>query len=141
MTRRMKKVSRDLDLVLENIIEEIEQISSGQQNRHSDFIHVLLSLMNQPMNPHDEHVYIINRTDIKAIIINMISGAYDTSSTAIEWTFSELLRHPRVMKHVQEELEGVVGMKRMVEETDMKNLTYLDMIAKESLDYTLLHHY
>ena len=89
MTRRMKKVSRDLDLVLENIIEEIEQIYSGQQNRHSDFINVLLSLMNQPMNPHDGHVYIINRTDIKATIINMISGAYDTSSTAIEWTFSE----------------------------------------------------
>ena len=90
-------------------------------------------MMNQPMNPHDEHVYIINRTDIKAIIIDMISGAYDTSSTAIEWTFSELLRHPRVMKHIQEELEGVVGMKRMVEETDMKNLTYLDMVVKESL--------
>ena len=76
-------------------------------------------MMNQPMNPHDEHVYIINRTDIKAIIIDMISGAYDTSSTAIEWTFSELLRHPRVMKHIQEELECVVGMKRMLEETEI----------------------
>ena len=35
-----------------------------------------------------EHVYIINRTNIKAIIIDMILGAYDTLATAIKWTFS-----------------------------------------------------
>uniref|UniRef100_A0A2N9E2Y8 Cytochrome P450 n=2 Tax=Fagus sylvatica TaxID=28930 RepID=A0A2N9E2Y8_FAGSY len=132
LTRRMKKVSKDLDVVLEKIIEEHEQIPSGQQDRQRDFIDVLLSLMNQPMNPHDEHVYIIDRTNIKAIIVDMIMGNYDTSTTTIEWTFSELLRHPRVMKHVQEELERVIGMNRMVEETDLPNLTYLDMVVKES---------
>ncbi|GMY15350.1 cytochrome P450 CYP736A12-like [Fagus crenata] len=133
LTRRMKKLSRALDVVLEKIIEEHEQILSGQQDRQRDFIEMLLSLINQPMNPHDEHVYLIDRTNIKAIIIDMISGAYDTSATAIEWTFSELLRHPRAMKHVQEELERVIGMHRMVKETDLANLTYLDMVVKESL--------
>ena len=128
----MKKVSRALDVVFENIIEEHEQIPNGQQDRQRDFIDVLLSLMNQPMNPHDEQVYIIDRTNIKAIIVDMITGTYDTSTTGIEWTFSELLRHPRVMKHVQEELERVIGMNRMVEETDLANLTYLDMVVKES---------
>uniref|UniRef100_A0A2N9EF12 Cytochrome P450 n=1 Tax=Fagus sylvatica TaxID=28930 RepID=A0A2N9EF12_FAGSY len=128
----MKKVSKDLDAVLEKIIEEHERIPSGQQDCQRDFIDVLLSLMNQPMNPHDEHVYIIDRTNIKAIIVDMITGTYDTSATTIEWTFSELLRYPRVMKHVQEELERVIGMNRMVEETDLPNLTYLDMVVKES---------
>ena len=37
------------------------------------------------------------------------------------------------MKRVQEELEGVVGMKKMVEETDIETLTYLDVVMKESL--------
>ncbi|XP_065627502.1 cytochrome P450 CYP736A12-like [Quercus suber] len=129
----MKKVSRALDIVLENIIKEHENIPSGQQDRQMDFIDMLLSLMNQPMNPNDEHAYILDRTKIKAIIIDMISGAYDTSAATIEWTFSELLRHPRVVKQVQVELEGVVGMNRMVEETDLANLTYLDMVVKESL--------
>ncbi|XP_030940723.1 cytochrome P450 CYP736A12-like [Quercus lobata] len=133
LTRRMKKVSRALDIVLENIIKEHENIPSGQQDRQMDFIDMLLSLMNQPMNRHDEHAYILDRTKIKAIIIDMISGAYDTSAATIEWTFSELLRHPRVVKQVQAELEGVVGMNRMVEETDLANLTYLDMVVKESL--------
>ena len=129
----MKKLSKALDVVLEKIIEEHEQILSGQQDRQRDFMDMLLSLINQPMNPHDEHVYLIDRTNIKAIIIDMISGAYDTSATAIEWTISELLRHPRVMKHLQEELERVIGMNRMVKETDLANLTYLDMVVKESL--------
>ena len=137
----MKKVSKDLDAVLEKIIEEHERIPSGQQDCQRDFIDVLLSLMNQPMNPHDEHVYIIDRTNIKAIIVDMITGTYDTSATTIEWTFSELLRYPRVMKHVQEELERVIEMNRMVEETDLPNLTYLDMVVKKASDYILLHHY
>ncbi|XP_023900190.2 cytochrome P450 CYP736A12 isoform X1 [Quercus suber] len=134
LTRRMKKCSKALDIVFENIIKEHEKIpSSGQQDHETDFIDTLLSLMNQPMNPHDEQVYIFDRTNIKAIILDMISGAYDTSAAAIEWTFSELLRYPRVMKHVQEELEHVVGMNRMVEETDLAKLPYLDMVVKESL--------
>ncbi|XP_030939693.1 cytochrome P450 CYP736A12-like [Quercus lobata] len=133
LTRRMKKVRRALDIVLENIIKEHENIPSGQQDRQMDFIDTLISLMNQPMNPHDEHAYILDRTKIKAITVDMISGAYDTSAATIEWTFSELLRHPQVVKQVQAELEGVVGMNRMVEETDLENLTYLDMVVKESL--------
>jgi len=75
-------------MVLENIIKEHENIPSGQQDRQMDFIDMLLSLMNQPMNRHDEHAYILDRTKIKAIIIDMILGAYDTLATAIKWTFS-----------------------------------------------------
>lgn len=57
----------------------------------------------------------------------------DTSATAIEWTMSELLKNPRVIKKVQMELETVVGMKKKVEESDLENLKYLDMVIKESL--------
>jgi len=63
----------------------------------------------------------------------MLAGAIDTSATAIEWTLSELLRNPDVMKKVQMELESVVGMKRRVEESDLEKLEYLDMVIKESL--------
>jgi len=63
----------------------------------------------------------------------MLIGAMDTSATAIEWTISELLKNPRVMKKVQKELETVVGMKRNVEESDLDKLEYLNMVIKESL--------
>ncbi|MBA0829612.1 hypothetical protein Goarm_014204 [Gossypium armourianum] len=94
----------------------------------------MLSHLDQPMNPNDEsQLYIIDRTNIKAIILDMITGALDTSTVAIEWAFSEILKHPQVKTHLQKELEGVVGMARMVEEADLPKLTYLDMVLKESL--------
>ncbi|MBA0755180.1 hypothetical protein Gogos_020666, partial [Gossypium gossypioides] len=94
----------------------------------------MLSHLDQPMNPNDEsQLYIIDRTNIKAIILDMITGALDTSTVAIEWAFSEILKHSRVKTYLQKELEGVVGMTRMVEEADLPKLTYLDMVLKESL--------
>nr|XP_018628032.1 cytochrome P450 CYP736A12-like [Nicotiana tomentosiformis] len=55
----------------------------------------------------------------------------DTSSAAIEWILSEIFRHPDVMKKLQKELEKVVGRNRRVEESDLENLQYLDMVIKE----------
>ncbi|OMO49551.1 Cytochrome P450 [Corchorus capsularis] len=86
------------------------------------------------MDPHDEeHKYIIERTNIKAILLDMFAAAFDTSATTVEWTMAELLRHPQVMFNVQQELKDVVGKNRLVEESDLSKLTYLDMVIKESM--------
>lgn len=61
----------------------------------------------------------------------MLIASMDTSSTSIDWIFSELLRHPKVIKKLQKELEQVVGMNRMVNESDLEKLEYLDMVIKE----------
>lgn len=63
----------------------------------------------------------------------MLAGSMDTSATTIEWALSELLKHPDVMKKVQGELADVVGMEKMVEESDLEKLEYLDMVVKETL--------
>ncbi|XP_050259071.1 cytochrome P450 CYP736A12-like [Quercus robur] len=132
LERRLKNVPEALDKVFDAIIREHEQVDIGQQGHHRDFVDTLLSLINQPMNTHDEQIYTIDRESIKAIMLDMFAGASDTSSAAIEWSLSELLRHSRVMKHLQEELRSVVGMNRMVEETDLEKLPYLDMVIRES---------
>lgn len=69
----------------------------------------------------------------KISLQDMLAGAMDTTATAIEWTLSELIKHPRVMKKVQKELENVVGMEREVEESDLEKLEYLDMVVKETM--------
>ncbi|EXC29388.1 Cytochrome P450 71D10 [Morus notabilis] len=131
-TRRMKKVSKGIDKVLEKIIMAHEQGASEEGHHHKDFVDVLLSLVNQPMNPQDQHVYIIDRTNIKAILLDMVVAAFDTSATSIEWTLSEVLKNPRVTQNLQEEVERVTGMDKMVEERDLEKLDYLDMVVKES---------
>jgi hypothetical protein len=56
----------------------------------------------------------------------------DASATTIEWALVELLKHPKVMKKVQDELDGVVGDGRFVNENDIPQLKYLQAIVKET---------
>ena len=57
----------------------------------------------------------------------------DTSSTTIEWEMSEVLRNAPVLQKLQDELERAVGMGRMVRESDLPHLLYLQAVVKETL--------
>lgn len=69
--------------------------------------------------------------DIYFNIQDLLVASMDTSSTSIEWILSELLKHPNVMKKLQSELDNVFDQKGIVEEKDLKNLDYLNMVIKE----------
>ncbi|KAK4280823.1 hypothetical protein QN277_012394 [Acacia crassicarpa] len=130
-TRRLRKMSKELDEILETIIREHEDAQQGGQNKgHKDFVDILLSCMDAYDDPHD---FVIDRTNIKAILLDMLGGSLDTSAAVVLWAFPELLRNPRVMKKLQHELENQVGTSKMVEEADLPRLSYLDMVIKETM--------
>ncbi|GMJ05329.1 TRANSPARENT TESTA 7, CYTOCHROME P450 75B1 [Hibiscus trionum] len=132
---RLKRTSNGLHAFFDKLIDEHERGSTKieEPKSYTDFFHIMVSLLNTPMNPTDEeNPYIIGRENIKAIMVDMVAASFDTTTTSIEWTLSELLRNPRVMAGLQQELETVVGRNRMVEESDLPKLTYLDMVIKES---------
>ena len=106
---------KELDGVLEEILKEHEQ-SLGSKAQHDDFIDILLSLMHQ----NDD----IDRTNIKAITVDMIGAALETSTVIIIWTLSELVRNPRVMKTLQQELDDVIGPHNLVQETPAVAMGY-----------------
>ncbi|KAK4283431.1 hypothetical protein QN277_000381 [Acacia crassicarpa] len=132
LTRRIKETSKALDQVLEKIIKEHEQ-AYNKDGKQEDFIDMLLSLLKAHQDTVGEQDYRIGRDNIKAVALEIVFAAYDTVSLTIEWTFSELLKNPNVMKNLQDEIQKVVGMDRMVAETDLVNLNYLNMVTKESL--------
>ncbi|GKV01903.1 hypothetical protein SLEP1_g14415 [Rubroshorea leprosula] len=128
---RFKAVSKHIDTILETIINEHEQDFGQRQQK--DFVDILLLRMNQHMSSHDNSQELkLDRTKLKAVILDMIAAAFDTSSTTIEWALSELQRHPQVKLKLQKELEEVVGMDKIVEETDLGKLNYLDLVVKET---------
>jgi hypothetical protein len=108
------------------IISEHEQTADTDKTRHEDFVDILLTFMHQNIDHGSEQNHVIDRTNIKAIL-------FSTSATTIEWALSELLRHPKVMKNLQDEIQNEVGNKRTVEEKDLKKLNYLDMVVDETL--------
>ncbi|XP_031398003.1 cytochrome P450 CYP736A12-like [Punica granatum] len=127
LKKRMKAVRKAFDSFFEKIIDEHVQ-NPKREGDTKDFVDVVLGFLGS-----EETEYRIDRTHIKAIILDMLVASMDTSTTAIDWTMSELLRNPRVMQKLQQELEKVVGLDRPVEESDLENLHYLDMVIKESL--------
>lgn len=59
-------------------------------------------------------------------------GATDTTTTVVEWTMAEILKHPEIMSNVQEELTQIVGLNNNVEEVHLSKLNYLNAVIKET---------
>ncbi|OIT02523.1 cytochrome p450 cyp736a12 [Nicotiana attenuata] len=126
LARRMKQVAKSCDEFLENVIDEHVRLSTDEKKQTSDIVDTLMGIMRS-----GEAEFEFDRCHVKAVLLDLLVASMDTSSAAIEWILSELFRHPDVMKKLQKELEHVVGRKRMVEESDLENLQYLDMVIKE----------
>ena len=62
----------------------------------------------------------------------MFTAGTDTSSSTVEWALAELIRHPKILAQVQQELDSVVGRDRLVGELDLAQLTYLQAVVKET---------
>jgi len=60
-------------------------------------------------------------------------GGTETVASVIEWTMAELMKSPKDLQKVQQELTDVIGLGRRFNETDLEKLTYLKCIIKETL--------
>ncbi|XP_015071398.1 cytochrome P450 CYP736A12-like [Solanum pennellii] len=126
ITRKLKDLSKVFDEFLEKIIDEHVYAHEHKQNK--DFVDTMMDIMQS-----GDAKFQFDRHHIKAILFDMLIAAMDTTASSTEWILTELLRHPQVMKKLQKELQEVVGLNRMVEESDLENLKYLDMVVKEGL--------
>ncbi|WOL13338.1 hypothetical protein Cni_G22108 [Canna indica] len=105
---------------------EHRAVENGESREDMDFVDVLLSLPDEDGNEHMDDV------DIKALIHDMIAVATDMSSVMNEWAMTEMIKTPRVLEKVQEELDMVVGQDRLVQEANLGRLTYLWCIIRET---------
>eukprot|EP01018_Ginkgo_biloba_P004344 Gb_25217 [translate_table: standard] len=121
---RLKGIMAWVDKLYADILEE--QTLSWKQTHKTgpiNFVHTLLSLAASDKD--------LTMTKIKAILVDMVAAATDTSSTTSEWTITELLRHPQYMKKVREEIDSVVGNERLVQDYDLSRLRLLKAVVKE----------
>ncbi|KAL8262716.1 hypothetical protein R6Q59_024065 [Mikania micrantha] len=64
---------------------------------------------------------------------DMFGAGIDTTSGTVEWAISELLRCPRAMEKLQAELTQASKGKERINEEDVQNLTYLNLVIRETL--------
>nr|XP_004236547.1 cytochrome P450 71A4-like [Solanum lycopersicum] len=125
---RVKKVAKDLDAFIESLIEERVnrnkkvECSAGEAK---DFLGVLLEIQDG-----NETGFPLQRDSLKALVLDAFVAATESTYSALEWIMTELLRHPRVMKKLEEEVRE---LGQGITEDDLRNMQYLKAVIKESL--------
>ncbi|KAJ0938646.1 putative cytochrome P450 [Helianthus annuus] len=64
---------------------------------------------------------------------DIFAAGTDTTFTSLEWAISELVRHPRVMKKLQQEVTEIAEGKPVIHEKDLEKMHYLKATIKETL--------
>ncbi|KAK7352373.1 hypothetical protein VNO80_17793 [Phaseolus coccineus] len=131
--RAMKKTAKELDSILEGWLQEhrMQRVDGKVKvEGEQDFIDVMLDLQK---TGHLSNFQYDSDTSIKSTCLAIILGGSDTSAGTLNWAISLLLNNRQALKKAQEELDLNVGMDRQVEESDIRNLSYLQAIIKETL--------
>ena len=63
----------------------------------------------------------------------MIFRGTDTVAILLEWILARMVLHPEIQLKAQAEIENIVGSSRVVSDSDIPNLPYLQAIVKECL--------
>ncbi|CAN1136421.1 Cytochrome P450 71A1 [Linum perenne] len=125
----LRKTSKALHDVLDQVIDEhVEQKHNSGPGNKRDIVDILLQLQK------DGKLEIeLSRSNLRAILMDMLVGATDTTSAIMEWAMSQLVKNPPIMKKAQEEIRRIVGKKDKMSESDMNEMVYLKEILKETL--------
>ncbi|XP_058180193.1 cytochrome P450 71A8-like [Rhododendron vialii] len=129
---KIERVAKGFDEFLEGLVEDCLKLDTddgddGEGN--NNFLDRLLQIYK------DNSAGIsFDRDCLKAQIMTAFAGGTDTTYTFLEWAMSELLRNPRVMRKVQDEVREILsftGKPETVEE-DLEKMQYLKAVIKEA---------
>ncbi|KAI7983994.1 Isoleucine N-monooxygenase 2 [Camellia lanceoleosa] len=107
------------------IDERIKQWMDGNiatKNEQEDLLDVLIMLKDANGSP------LLSAEEIKAQIVELMIATVDNPSNAVEWALAEMLNQPEILERAIEELDRVVGKERLVQESDLSQLNYINLI-------------
>lgn len=118
----IKKVAESMDGFMEALIDE-----NRNNKDESTMIHHLLSLKESDPEYYTDQI-------VKGLVLNLIMAGTDTSAVTLEWAMTNLLNNPEVLTKAKEEIDAKIGDEdRLIEESDLANLDYLQCIVWETL--------
>ncbi|KAI3684661.1 hypothetical protein L6452_33886 [Arctium lappa] len=129
LEKKLRKLRTKSDRFSQSLIEERRskrRHSSSCDGKAKTFIDAMLSLQESEPEYYTDYM-------IEGNILTMLLAGTDTSSVTIEWAMSLLLNHPNVLTRARAEVDERIGHERLVEETDLPNLPYIQRIVHETL--------
>ncbi|KAI4337020.1 hypothetical protein L6164_015482 [Bauhinia variegata] len=125
--KRMVKLMSNMDSFLQNLLNEHRSVrASNRRDTEMTLIDIMLSLQEK-----DREFY--TDQNIQGLILTLLVAGSETSATAMEWALSLLLNHPEAMDKARFEIDCNVGQERLVSESDISKLNYLQNVISETL--------
>ncbi|KAF5175432.1 Cytochrome p450 [Thalictrum thalictroides] len=130
---KIEIVHKKVDKILEDIVREHKEKCKETENTEGkvedDLVDVLLRVQES-----GELEFPFTMDNLKAVTFDMFMAGTDTSSTVIEWTFTELLRNPRVMEKAQAEVRRILNGKKKINQEDIDKMNYLRLQGFEIIE-------
>nr|GMC49893.1 cytochrome P450 83B1-like [Ipomoea batatas] len=126
----LEKVFKEFDCFYQELIDKHLQPNRRPKSMDGDIIDILLGLMEENSSSGNNNLTLDH---IKAVLMNVFVAGTDTSAVVIVWAMTALMKDPRVMNIVQQEIRGFIGEKGRVDEDDIKQLPYFRAVVKETL--------
>ncbi|KAL2902045.1 Cytochrome P450 71D10 [Bienertia sinuspersici] len=128
---KLQELVNRQDRIMDHIIEE-HMHHKRQGKEEQDLVDILLKFHKDEI--HHSKDFSLSTDNIKAIVFELFSAGGETTSTIIDWTMSELLKNPEVMKKAQNEVRSILQEKElMIDEACLDKLKYLKLVVKETL--------
>ncbi|KAE8690953.1 Cytochrome P450 78A5 [Hibiscus syriacus] len=124
--KRCKNLASKVNVFVGKIIEEhrFKRVNEEDDSKVRDFVDVLLELEKHEQ-PSD--------SDMIAVLWEMIFRGTDTVAILLEWILARMVLHPEIQAQAQAEIDSVVGNSKLVSDSDIQNLPYVQAIVKETL--------
>ncbi|XP_010499373.1 PREDICTED: cytochrome P450 705A5-like [Camelina sativa] len=126
LKNEIMQVSNKFEELLENILVNYEEQVDKHQG--TEFMDALLAAYRD-----EKTKYKITRNHIKALLAELFFGAGESSSSTTRWAMAEIINNPKILERLREEIDFVVGKSRLIQETYLPKLPYLQAVVKESL--------
>ncbi|KAJ7945798.1 Cytochrome P450 [Quillaja saponaria] len=93
-----------------------------------NFVDILLEIQKE-----NKAGFPIHKDNIKAVILDMFAAGTDTTYSFLGWAMAELIRQPRVMQKLQNEVRGTANTKSLITEKDLDIMPYFKAVMKETV--------
>uniref|UniRef100_A0A1W7HBP9 Cytochrome P450 n=1 Tax=Scoparia dulcis TaxID=107240 RepID=A0A1W7HBP9_SCODU len=132
LRRKAQRLTRERDSVVTKIIADHQANVHGDADsinaEHEDLVNVVLKFLQG-----DAKGGLALDTEIFKYLLVEIFAATIIVSTTIEWSISELFKHPKDLTKAQDEVRRVYGGHGYVDESLLHELKYLKLVIKEGL--------
>ncbi|KFK34580.1 hypothetical protein AALP_AA5G164300 [Arabis alpina] len=125
---RMNKVFSKVSNFFEHVIDD--HLKSEQHQDHSDLVSAMLDMINKPTKYGS---FKFTSDHLRGVMSDVFLAGVNAGVITMIWTMTELIRHPRVMKKLQDEIRATLGSnKERITEEDIEKVEYLKLVIEET---------